>query len=125
MKAGAARQGGFLLAAWLLSASPALAGIAEREPPAVVLWLTLATVVGLCVVMVNRRWWLPLMLWLPVAFAASCLIADLGDPVIGPEVMAERGMTYVLQADLWAALVVALPLAFANLRFGRNDGKRR
>lgn len=113
------------LSAALLAGSVSFAQAAERlipqEPPATALWLILAVVVLLSVTMVQRRWWMPLLLWVPVAFAASTLIADLLDPVIGPALREELGFAYVMQAELWAALVVALPLAFANLRFERSE----
>lgn len=112
------------LAAVPAAATPALA-VAEREPPALVLWLALLTIAGLSLTMACRRWWLPLMLWVPVAFAVSLIIAELADPVIGAAIRQELGGIYVLQADLCAALAIIVPLAFANSRFGREDGGSR
>ncbi|GAB4070167.1 hypothetical protein GCM10028812_37100 [Ancylobacter sonchi] len=119
-----------LLASWILPAASALAtpitgGMAEREPPAAVLWITLLTIAGLSLAMSCRRWWLPLMLWVPVAFAVSLIIAELADPVIGAAIREELGGFYVLQADLCAALAIIVPLAFANSRFDRQDVDKR
>ena len=118
-----------VLTGWTLPAASALAapitaGMAEREPPAPVLWLTLLTIAGLSLAMSCRRWWLPLMLWVPVAFAVSLIIAELADPVIGAAIREELGGFYVLQADLCAALAITVPLMFANMRFGREDGAK-
>lgn len=118
-----------VLTGWMWSVAAALAapiatGMAEREPPAPVLWLTLLTIAGLSLAMSCRRWWLPLMLWVPVAFAVSLIIAELADPVIGAAIREELGGFYVLQADLCAALAITVPLMFANMRFGRGDGAK-
>lgn len=103
------------------AASELAVSIAEREPPALVLWFALFTIAGLSLVMACRRWWMPLTLWVPVAFAVSLIVAELADPVIGAAIREELGGFYVLQADLCAALAIIVPLALANSRFGRNS----
>lgn len=113
-----------ILAAWLASAAPAFAGVSEREPASGALWLAVIAVAGMSWVMACRRWWLPLLIWGPVAFLASELIAELGDPIIGPAVRDELGAGYVLQADLCSALLVVVPLMFANIRLGRGAARR-
>ncbi|MBS7543617.1 hypothetical protein KHC19_10950 [Ancylobacter oerskovii] len=115
------------LAGSALAVAPALGagGMAAREPPATVLWFALFTIAGLSLVMACRRWWLPLMLWVPVAFAVSVIIAELADPVIGAAIRDELGGFYVLQADLCAALAITVPLMFANMRFGRHDDRKK
>ena len=112
-----------ILAAWLVSAAPAAAGVSDREPASGALWLAVIAVAGMSWVMACRRWWLPLLIWGPVAFLASELIAELGDPVIGPVVRNELGAGYILQADLCSALLVVVPLMFANIRLGRRTAR--
>jgi hypothetical protein len=94
--------------------------ITEREPPSAVLWLLVVGVAALSWVMACRRWWLPLAIWLPTALFVSSLVADFADPVIGPAVREELGLTYIFQADLVGALVLVMPLMFANIRFTRK-----
>lgn len=115
-----ARRFMMISAAWLISAAPAFAGVSEREPASGALWLAVIAVAGMSWVMACRRWWLPLLIWAPVAFLASELIAELGDPIIGPMVRDELGAGYVLQADLCSALLVVVPLMLANIRLGRQ-----
>jgi hypothetical protein len=112
-----------ILAAWLVSAAPAAAGVSDREPASGALWLAVIAVAGMSWVMACRRWWLPLLIWVPVAFLASELIAELGDPVIGPAVRDELGAGYILQADLCSALLVVVPLMLANIRLGRRSSR--
>ncbi|QIB36192.1 hypothetical protein G3A50_10140 [Ancylobacter pratisalsi] len=100
---------------------PAFAGVAEREPPSAVLWLLVIGVAALSWVMACRRWWLPLALWVPVALFDSALVADLVDPVIGPAVRQELGLSYMMQADVTSALTLVLPLMFANAMFIRRE----
>lgn len=112
-----------IFAAWLISAAPAFAGVSEREPASGALWLAVIAVASMSWVMACRRWWLPLLIWGPVAFLASELIAELGDPIVGPMVRDELGAGYVLQADLCSALLVVVPLMFANIRLGRRGSQ--
>ena len=98
-----------------------LARMAEREPPSPVLWLLVLGVVALSWVMACRRWWLPLAIWVPSALFISSLVADFADPVLGPAVRDELGLSYIFQADLAGALVLVVPLMFANMRFSRDD----
>ncbi|MCS0502527.1 hypothetical protein [Ancylobacter mangrovi] len=119
--AGIVRSVALVGAAWLVPAAPAFAGVAEREPPSAVLWLLVVGVAALSWVMACRRWWLPLALWVPVALFDSSLVADLVDPVIGPAVREELGLSYMMQADLTSALTLVLPLMFANLMFSRRE----
>lgn len=105
----------------LLAAGSAHAGMAEREPPSPVLWLFVIGMVALSWVMACRRWWLPLAIWVPAALFVSSLVADFADPVLGPAVRDELGLAYIFQADLVGALVLVVPLMFANMRFSRND----
>ena len=121
--AASLRWGALVLAAWL-PAQPALAGMAEREPPSAVLWLIVLGVAALSWVMACRRWWLPLALWVPVALFDSALVAELVDPVIGPAVRDELGISYVMQADLCSALTLVLPLMFANVMYTRREERR-
>lgn len=106
--------------AFLLPALPAYAGVAEREPPAAVLWLLVIGIAALSWVMACRRWWLPLAIWVPAALFISSLIADFADPVLGPAVREELGLGYIFQADLAGALVLVLPLMLANIHFSRR-----
>jgi len=99
----------------------AVMGMAEREPPSPVLWLFMVGVVALSWVMACRRWWLPLAIWVPTALFVSSLVADFADPVIGPAVRDELGLGYIFQADLVGALVLVVPLMFANMHFSRRD----
>lgn len=117
----------FGLAAPLLLSSPslALAGMAEREPPVPVLYLLVIGAAALSWVMACRRWWLPLAIWLPSALFISSLIADFADPVIGPAVREELGVAYILEADLAGALLLVVPLMFANIRFTRKEERPR
>lgn len=108
----------------LLLAGPANAmgmGMAEREPPAVSVWIIVVGVAMLSWVMTYRRWWFPLAIWLPAALFVSSLIADFADPVIGPAVRDELGSGYIFQIDLAGALMLVAPLMFANQRFSKND----
>lgn len=106
---------------FLAAAGSAHAGMAEREPPSPVLWLFVIGMVALSWVMACRRWWLPLAIWVPAALFVSSLVADFADPVLGPAVRDELGLAYIFQADLVGALVLVVPLMFANMRFSRND----
>ncbi|MDF2997986.1 MAG: hypothetical protein K0R27_3623 [Xanthobacteraceae bacterium] len=112
-----------ICAAWLLSAAPAAAAVSDREPASGALWLAVIAVASMSWVMACRRWWLPLLIWGPIAFLASELIAELGDPVIGPAVRDELGAGYVLQADLCSALLVVMPLLLANIQLGRHSSR--
>ncbi len=105
----------------LLSTMPAAAGIAEREPPSAELWIFVIGIAALSWVMACRRWWLPLTVWLPAALFIASLIADFADPVIGPAVREELGLGYIFQADLAGALMLVVPLMFANIRFDRKE----
>ncbi|MCK0206780.1 hypothetical protein MWN33_01910 [Starkeya koreensis] len=105
----------------LLLAMPAHAGMAEREPPSAVLWLFVIGIAALSWVMACRRWWLPMAVWLPAALFIASLVADFADPVIGPAVREELGLTYIFQADLAGALMLVVPLMFANIQFSRKD----
>lgn len=108
--------------AFLLLDAPAYAGVVEREPPPAVLWLFVIGIAALSWVMACRRWWLPMAVWLPAALFISSLVADFADPVVGAEVRAELGLLYIVQADLAGALMLVVPLMFANMRFSRVDG---
>ncbi|WGD29267.1 hypothetical protein AncyloWKF20_16000 [Ancylobacter sp. WKF20] len=110
---------------WLAAPSIALAGMAEREPPVPVLWLLVIGAAALSWVMACRRWWLPLAIWVPSALFISSLIADFADPVIGPAVREELGVLYILEADLAGALLLVVPLMFANIRFTRKEERPR
>lgn len=124
------RKSRFDLAAASLAFAAAFAGIAavpahatvitEREPPSAVLWLLVIGVAALSWVMACRRWWLPLAIWLPTALFVSGLVADFADPVIGAAVREELGLSYIFQADLVGALVLVMPLMFANIQFTRK-----
>lgn len=107
-----------------MNTMPAHAGIATREPPSVVLWLLVIGIAALSWVMACRRWWLPLAIWVPTALFISSLVADFADPVIGPVVREELGLGYIFQADLAGALVLVMPLMFANIRFSRDGDNR-
>lgn len=109
-----------ILVAWLVPAMPAAAGVSEREPAPGALWLAVFAVAAMSWVLACRRWWMPLVIWTPVAFLASELIAELGDPVIGPEIRSELGAGYIVQVDLCSALAVVVPLMFANIRLNRR-----
>ncbi|WP_428032168.1 hypothetical protein [Ancylobacter sp.] len=104
----------------LLLAAPVHAGVIEREPPPAELWLFVIGIAALSWVMACRRWWLPLAVWLPTALFVASLVADFADPVIGPAVREELGLAYVLQADLAGALMLVVPLMFANIQFSRK-----
>ena len=106
--------------AFLLPALPAYAGMAEREPPAAVLWLLVIGIAAISWVMACRRWWLPLAVWIPAALFISTVIADFADPVMGAAVREELGLGYILQADLAGALTLVLPLMLANIHFSRK-----
>jgi len=108
------------VSAFLTSALPAYAGMAEREPPAAVLWLLVIGIAAISWVMACRRWWLPLAVWIPAALFISTLIADFADPVVGAAVREELGIGYILQADLAGALTLVLPLMLANIHFSRK-----
>jgi len=108
------------VSAFLLPSLPAYAGMAEREPPAAVLWLLVIGIAAMSWVMACRRWWLPLAIWIPAALFISSLIADFADPVVGAAVRDELGLSYMLQADLAGALVLVLPLMLANIHFSRK-----
>ncbi|MBS9477483.1 hypothetical protein KIP89_10215 [Ancylobacter sp. VKM B-3255] len=95
--------------------------MAEREPPVPVLYLLVIGAAALSWVMACRRWWLPLAIWVPCALFISSLIADFADPVIGAAVREELGVLYILEADLAGALLLVVPLMFANIRFTRQD----
>ncbi|MFT0859991.1 hypothetical protein [Ancylobacter sp. G4_0304] len=95
-------------------------GMAEREPPAISVWLIMIGIAMLSWVMTYRRWWLPLAIWVPAALFVSTLIADFADPVIGPAVREELGSLYIFQIDLAGALMLVAPLMFANQRFSRQ-----
>lgn len=105
----------------LLLALPAHAGMAEREPPSAVLWIFVIGIAALSWVMACRRWWLPMAVWLPAALFIASLVADFADPVIGPAVRDELGLSYIFQADLAGALMLVVPLMFANIQFSRKD----
>ena len=115
------------LAALVLVGSPsfAFAGMAEREPPVPVLYLLVLGAAALSWVMACRRWWLPLAIWVPSALFISSLIADFADPVVGAAVREELGIAYILEADLAGALLLVVPLMFANIRFTRQEERPR
>ena len=110
-----------VVAALLLAAPlPASAALADHEPAVGALWLGVIALTALSWVMACRRWWLPLLLWVPVTLLDAGLIAHFIDPATGSAVRDELGAFYLLQAELCEALVVVVPLAIAHGRLGRR-----
>lgn len=110
----------------LASAGPALAlsPIAEHEPARGALLLGLIFVVALAWVMACRRWWLPLLAWVPLSLAASAFVSHLIDPTVSAVIRDEIGLDYLMETDLFVAVAVVAPLMFANARLARKESAR-
>lgn len=117
----ARRLTSMILAVWFMPAAPAAASVAEHEPARGALFLGVVFIAAISWVMACRRWWLPLVIWPPLALAASGFIAHLLDPAIGAAIWNELGADYVIEADLCIALAVVVPLMLANMRMSRQD----
>ncbi|WP_248310303.1 hypothetical protein [Bosea sp. 117] len=111
--------------AWLVTSLPAAASsIADHEPARGALMLGVVFVAALSWVMAYRRWWLPLLVWLPLALGASIFIGHLVDPTVSAVIRDELGLDYLMEADLCIAIAVVAPLMIAQSWMGRREMRR-
>jgi len=96
--------------------------VMDKEPSA--LWLA-GCYCGLCIaalVAARVRWWLGLLL-LPVIVALSTNILELRDPYVGPEIVREAGLYYVVLS--YAMPITALSLAIIAAIWQRKAQRAR
>lgn len=116
-----------LAATGLLSAGPAFgfSELVSQEPARGALLLGVVFVVALSWVMACRRWWLPLLAWLPLSLAASMFVSHLIDPTVSAAIRDEIGLDYLMETDLFVAVALVAPLMIAHARLGRREASRR
>jgi hypothetical protein len=105
--------------AWLYPTA-AMAEVMDKEPSSWAMLLGAALVVSASIVLSRMKWWLALAV-LPISGAfAVALMQEILDPYVGPAILGEGGLPYLLIAYGYATVAGAGPILAAILERRRR-----
>ena len=108
------------------TASPALAEVSDKFPPATRLWFEAIVFACLAFLGVRIRWWLPGALLPLAALIGIARVAEMRDPFVRPAIWAEQGWPYATTLYGSTALLIAVPMValWAGYR-GQRSGRAK
>lgn len=100
-----------LACSWPIAAR---AEVMDKEPSLVQIWM-LAVLSAIVIYLCLRffRWWIVVPVIVLAHLANGAIFFEIHDPHVGPAIVAEAGVSYVVQAYLAYALVVVATIAGA------------
>ena len=90
-----------------------LAEVMDKMPAITIVWSIFLALGALGLLLARVRQWLGIAATAFVVLISSMVVIELHDPIIGPAIVAEAGMKYVVQTYAAMSIGIGLPLVGA------------